>query len=56
MAFIIINNVSGQPALVYGDGKVTGIDGASLTSFIARFGDPIVVEPATFNDFASKDE
>jgi len=54
MAFIIQNSKTGQPAIVYGDGKVTGLDGLSLDTFIARFGQPIVVEDATFNDFASK--
>lgn len=54
MAFIMINARTGQPALVYGEGRVTGIDGTSLGGFIAKYGEPITVEDATFNDFASK--
>ena len=55
MAFIIINASTGQPALVYGDGKVTGIDGLSLDAFVAKYGPAITVEAVTFNDFAGKD-
>jgi len=54
MPFIIVNIKTGQPALVYGAGKVTGIDGSSLAVFIDRYGAPITVEDTTFNDFASK--
>ena len=54
MAFIIINQDTGQPALVYGDGRMTGIDGTSLGAFVAKYGDPINVEAATFDDFATK--
>ena len=54
MPFIITNKSTGQPALVYGSGKVTGIDGGSLTAMIDRFGEPITVEDVTFNDFANK--
>ncbi len=54
MAFIIVNKNTGQPALVYGDGKVTGIDGLSLDAFVAKYGAPITVEDVTFNDFAGK--
>jgi hypothetical protein len=54
-AFIIINRQTGQPALVYGDGRVTGLDGASFNTFVARFGDPITVESVTFDDFAGKE-
>lgn len=55
MAFIIVNQATGQPALVYGSGKVTGIDGSSFDAFVAKYGAPITVENATFNDFASKE-
>jgi hypothetical protein len=55
MAFIIINKKTGQPALVYGDGKVTGLDGGSLAAFDARYGPAITVEDVTFNDFATKE-
>jgi hypothetical protein len=54
MAFIIINSANGQPALVYGDGKVTGIDGGSFNDFNTKYGPAITVEPATFDDFANK--
>jgi hypothetical protein len=55
MAFIIVNKNTGQPALVYGSGKVTGIDGTSLDAFIAKYGPAITVEDVTFNDFAGKE-
>jgi len=55
MAFIIINRDTGQPALVYGDGKVTGLDGGSFAGFDAKFGPAITVEAVTFNDFANKE-
>lgn len=51
--FIIVNKDTGQPALVY-DGKVTGLDGGSLATFVARYGQPITVESVTFDDFAAK--
>jgi N-acetylmuramoyl-L-alanine amidase len=54
MPFIITNKATGAPALVYGQGKVTGLDGSSLATFVARYGEPIVVEQATFDDFAAK--
>ena len=38
--FIIINNTTGQPALVYGDGRLTGLAGGDLAGYVARFGDP----------------
>jgi hypothetical protein len=55
MAFIIVNQATNQPALVYGSGKVTGIDGTSFDAFVAKYGPPITVEDVTFNDFASKE-
>lgn len=55
MAFIIVNRSTGQPALVYGDGKVTGLDGGSVAEFEARYGPGIAVEDVTFNDFAGKE-
>jgi len=55
MAFIIINRDTGQPALVYGDGKVTGLDGGSFNEFTARFGPAITVDGVTFDDFAGKE-
>jgi hypothetical protein len=53
--FIIVNKDTGQPAIVYGDGKITGIDGGSYEAFVAKFGPAITVEAATFADFQSKD-
>jgi len=55
MAFIIINKTTGQPALVYGDGKVTGLDGGSFAAFDAKYGPAITVEDVTFTDFANKE-
>lgn len=54
VAFIIINQDTGQPALVYGEGKMTGIDGTSFDAFVGKFGPAIVVEAGTFNDFEAK--
>ena len=52
--FIIINNETGQPALVYGDGRLTGLAGGDLAGYVARFGDPIPTDPVVFNDMAGK--
>src|SRR4029077_16497252 len=54
MAFIIINRTTGQPALVYGDGRLTGLAGADLGAYVARFGEPIETDDVVFNDMASK--
>lgn len=51
MAFLIRDVESGSVALVYGDGKVTHIDGTALDGMIARFGPWIDMEPGTYNDF-----
>ena len=52
-AFIILNTTTGQPALVY-DGKVTGLAGADLAGYVARFGEPLPTDDVAFADFASK--
>ena len=53
--FIILNREAGQPALVYGDGRLTGLlAGGSLAGYVARFGAPIDTDPVVFNDMASK--
>jgi hypothetical protein len=54
MPFIIINNSTGQPALVYGDGRLTGLAGPDLPAFEARFGPAIPTDPTVFNDMAGK--
>jgi hypothetical protein len=55
MAFIMQNTKTGEIALVYGDGKVTGLAGGDLGGYIARFGDPVPTDPVVFADFAGKD-
>jgi hypothetical protein len=55
VAFIISNTETGQPALVYGDGKVTGLDGETIGEWIARFGEMLPTSPGVFTDFAGKD-
>lgn len=52
--FLIRNNETGGVALVYGEGKVTGLDGDSLPAFIQRYGNFIDMPPVTYNDFAAK--
>ena len=52
--FLIRNNETGGIALVYGAGKVTGLDGDSVDDFVAKFGPWIDMPPVTYNDFASK--
>ena len=52
--FIVINRDTGQPALVYGDGRLTGLAGPDLPAFVARFGQPIETDPVVFNDMAGK--
>ena len=52
--FIIINTQTGQPALVYGDGRLTGLAGEDLAGYVARFGDPIPTNDVVFNDMAGK--
>lgn len=54
MAFIILNRTTGQPALVYGDGRVTGLAGEDLAAYVARFGEPIETDGVVFTDFAAK--
>lgn len=54
MAFIIHNTGDGQIALVYGDGRVTGLAGQDLGGYIARFGEPVDTDPVVFADFTSK--
>ena len=54
MAFIVINRDTGQPALVYGDGRLTGLAGGDLAGFVARFGEPIETDAVVFNDMAAK--
>jgi hypothetical protein len=54
MAFIIINRETGEQALVYGDGKVTGITAQDIGGFNAKFGEGIPVEKEVFADYANK--
>lgn len=53
--FIMRNRATGQPALVYGDGKVVGLAGEDLAAYEARFGPAIETNDVVFNDLAGKD-
>jgi hypothetical protein len=55
-SFIIVNNDTGQPALVYGDGKVTGLDGETITKWTGRFGEMLPTSAGVFADFQSKND
>ncbi len=52
--FIILNRTTGQPALVYGDGRLCGLAGPDLPAFEARFGPAIPTDPVVFTDMANK--
>lgn len=54
MAFIITNIETGENALVYGDGKVTGIAPMDVGPFVAKFGAGLPVQPEVFADYANK--
>jgi hypothetical protein len=54
MAWIMLNTQTGQPALVYGDGKVVGLAGADLAGYYARFGDPLPTDPVVFTQIAQQ--
>lgn len=53
-SFIIVNNSTGQPAIVYGDGKVTGLDGETIGQWTARFGDLLPASAGVFDSFTKK--
>lgn len=52
--FLITNRTTGAVALVYGDGRLTGLAGADLAGYVARFGDPIPTDAVVYDDMASK--
>ncbi len=54
MPFIIVNKATGQPALVYGDGRLTGLAGPDLPAYEARFGTAIPTDEVVFTDMANK--
>jgi hypothetical protein len=54
MAFIITNRDTGEVALVYGDGRLAGLDGPSVAGYVARFGEPIPTGDAEYRSMASK--
>jgi hypothetical protein len=54
VAFIIENRETGQPALIYGDGKMTGLAGGDLDAYVERFGEPIPTDVVVWADFANK--
>lgn len=53
-SFLIRHSEQGWHALVYGDGKVTGVDNGNLGPWIARFGEPLDAPPSIWDDFANK--
>lgn len=52
--FIIKHNITGEVALVYGDGKLTGLAGADIHRYEARFGEALVTDPVVWADFVAK--
>ena len=52
--FLIQHPVEGWIALVYGDGKVTGIDVGNPEPWIERFGWPLPAPASIWDDFANK--
>jgi len=54
MAFMIRDRDTGAIGVVYGDGKLTGIDGTNLEQWTSAFGAWIDVDSNVFNDFATK--
>jgi hypothetical protein len=54
MAFIIKNNITHEVALVYGDGKLTGLAGADIERYETRFGEALVTDPVVWADFIAK--
>lgn len=53
-AFLIRHTEQGWHALVYGDGKVTGIDNGNVAPWVAHFGAPLDAPPTIWDDFANK--
>jgi hypothetical protein len=54
MAFIMHNRNTGEIALVYGDGIVTGLAGGDLGGYVGKFGEPIDTDPVVWADFLRK--
>jgi len=53
-SFLIQHTAQGWLALVYGDGKVTGIDNGNPGPWTARFGAPLPTPEPIWNDFTAK--
>jgi hypothetical protein len=53
-SFLIQHTANGWHALVYGDGKVTGIDNGNPDPWVARFGAPLPTPEPIWNDFVDK--
>jgi len=54
MAFIIRNRDTGEIAIVYGDGKLTGLAGGDLHEYEMRFGSALPTDPVVWADFIAK--
>jgi len=54
MAFIIRNRETGEVAIVYGDGKLTGLAGGDLHEYELRFGSALPTDPVVWADFIAK--
>ena len=52
--FIIRNRQTGEVALVYGDGKLTGLAGGDLSHYETRFGEALPTDPVVWADFIAK--
>lgn len=53
-SFLIRHTTEGWHALVYGDGKVTGIDNGNPQPWIDRFGTPLPTPAPIWTDFTNK--
>jgi len=52
--FIIRNRQTGEVAIVYGDGKLTGLAGADLHQYETAFGPALPTDPVVWADFVAK--
>ena len=52
--FIIKNRTTGEVAIVYGDGKLTGLAGGDLSHYETRFGEALPTDPVVWADFIAK--
>lgn len=52
--FLITNPDTGEIAVIYGAGLMTGLPGSAVDAAVCRFGDPLTVDTPTWQDFQGK--